>query len=159
MANHMKYVMLKKIKIPSMSTKGFSLVEVVLALSILVFCLVSLLGLIPMGLQSFRSAMTLTVESQIAQGLSGDLQLTDFKNLKTLLQNGREYYYDDQGMALDENGPQAIYTATVSLRKLESPAALTENDILCVQIIIANKTTPERKNDHYYSVIVANNNR
>jgi uncharacterized protein (TIGR02598 family) len=138
-------------------SKGFSLVEVVLALGILVFCLVALLGLIPMGLQSFRSAMTLTVESQIAQSLSGDIQLTDFGNLQTMLNPAAKYYFDDQGMVVDAASAAVIYTATVSLEELDLPADLPSDVIRNVRIEIVNKTTPDKVND--YSVIVVNNNR
>ncbi|MDR0534466.1 MAG: Verru_Chthon cassette protein B [Verrucomicrobiales bacterium] len=137
-------------------SNGFSLVEVVLALGILVFCLVALLGLLPMGIQSFRSAMSMTVESQIAQSLSSDLQLTDFSNLRA-----GTYYFDDQGMLLSDapNAADArvIYTATVTLQDLDSPADLPSTAVVNAMIEIVNKSTPNKKSD--YSVIVANNNR
>lgn len=137
--------------------QGFSLVEVVLAMGILVFCLVALLGLIPMGLQSFRSAMTMTVEAQIAQSVSSDIQLTDFSNLQTMLNPAAKYYFDDQGMAVDASSSNLIYTATVTLENLDSPANLPDDVIRNVRIEITNKTAPNKKND--YSVIVVNNNR
>lgn len=139
------------------NSRGFSLVEVVLALGILVFCLVALLGLIPSGLQSFRAAMTLTVESQIAQSISGDLQLTDFTNLKTMLATDVERHYDDQGIEVESGSPLTVYTATISLNDLVSPANLPPEAIRNVQIRIVNKTTPTRES--MYSVIVVNNNR
>jgi uncharacterized protein (TIGR02598 family) len=139
-----------------LSNGGFSLVEVVLSLGVLVFCLVALLGLMPMGIQSFRSAMSMTVEAQIAQSLSSDLQLTDFSNLEEAT-----YYFDDQGLWL--NGATAAeesrirYTATVTLRTLESPANLPATAAKNALIGIVNKTTPDRRRD--YSVVVVNNNR
>ena len=60
---------------------GFSLVEVALAVGIAGFALVSLLGLLPVGLHTFRSAMDTSVCAQIAQRVFNDAQQADFSVL------------------------------------------------------------------------------
>ncbi|MEP6669935.1 MAG: Verru_Chthon cassette protein B, partial [Chthoniobacter sp.] len=60
---------------------GFSLVEVVLAVGVISFAFVAIMGLIPAGLQQFRQAMDNSVCSQIAQRIIQDAQLTDFDTL------------------------------------------------------------------------------
>jgi uncharacterized protein (TIGR02598 family) len=57
---------------------GFSLVEVVLAVGVVSFAFVAILGLIPAGLSQFRQAVDTSVCSQIAQRVIMDAQQTEF---------------------------------------------------------------------------------
>src|SRR5687768_10397671 len=61
--------------------RGFSLVEVVLAVGVVAFAFVAILGLIPAGLTQFRQAMDTSVCAQIAQRVIMDAQQTDFETL------------------------------------------------------------------------------
>ncbi|MEI9895870.1 MAG: Verru_Chthon cassette protein B [Chthoniobacter sp.] len=60
---------------------GFSLVEVVLAVGVISFAFVAIMGLIPAGLQQFRQAIDNSVCAQIAQRIIQDAQLSDFATL------------------------------------------------------------------------------
>ena len=60
---------------------GFSLVEVVLAVGVISFAFVAIMGLIPAGLTQFRQAMDTSVGSQIAQRVIFDAEQTDFDTL------------------------------------------------------------------------------
>jgi len=60
------------------STAGFSLVEVVLAVGVVAFAFVAILGLLPAGMTQFRQAIDTTVCAQIAQRVIGDAQQTNF---------------------------------------------------------------------------------
>jgi uncharacterized protein (TIGR02598 family) len=57
---------------------GFSLVEVVLAVGVIAFAFVAILGLLPAGLTQFRQAMDNSIASQIAQRVIMDAQQSDF---------------------------------------------------------------------------------
>jgi len=57
---------------------GFSLVEVVLAVGVISFAFVAILGLLPAGLTQFRQAMDNSVASQIAQRIILEAQQSDF---------------------------------------------------------------------------------
>jgi type II secretory pathway pseudopilin PulG len=67
--------------------QAFSLVEVVLAIGVVSFAFVAILGLLPAGMTQFRQAVDTTVCAQIAQRVIGDAQqmdfdvLTDWQNL------------------------------------------------------------------------------
>jgi uncharacterized protein (TIGR02598 family) len=61
--------------------KGFSLVEVVLAVGVVSFAFVAILGLLPAGLAQFRQAVDTSVCSQIAQRVIMDAQQTEFNAL------------------------------------------------------------------------------
>ena len=58
--------------------RGFSLVEVVIAVGVVSFAFVAILGLIPAGMSQFRQAMDTSASAQIAQRVIGDAQQTDF---------------------------------------------------------------------------------
>jgi Tfp pilus assembly protein PilV len=55
---------------------GFSLVEVTLALGVAAFCMVTLLGLLPVGLNSNQAAIEQTVAAGIAGSIASDLRAT-----------------------------------------------------------------------------------
>ncbi|HWL50921.1 MAG TPA: hypothetical protein VNQ90_00695 [Chthoniobacteraceae bacterium] len=54
--------------------RGFSLVEVTLALGIASFCLIAILGLIPVGLNSTQTAMEQTQATNIISNIIADMK-------------------------------------------------------------------------------------
>jgi Tfp pilus assembly protein PilV len=58
---------------------AFSLVEVVLALGVVSFAIVAILGLIPLGLQTSHSSQDETRAAQIAQGIFASLEAEAIK--------------------------------------------------------------------------------
>src|SRR5947207_4035315 len=62
-------------------SQAFSLIEVVLAVGVVAFAFVAILGLIPAGMSQFRQAIDTSVCSQIAQRVINDSQETDFTTL------------------------------------------------------------------------------
>ncbi len=57
---------------------GFSLIEVALAIAVVAFAFVALLGLLPAGLTTFRRALDISICTQIAQRIVSDAQGADF---------------------------------------------------------------------------------
>ncbi len=55
---------------------GFSLIEVALALSVATFCLIIILGLLPVGLNSNQTSIRQTVAASLARGILSDLRAT-----------------------------------------------------------------------------------
>jgi len=92
---------------------GFSLVEVVLALGLASFALVSMVGLLSVGFRGARDSINMTVISDIADGVAGEAQLTAWTNLTTNYGNST-WYYDDLGKKLS-NKVQAAYEVRTSL--------------------------------------------
>lgn len=92
-------------KRPSFSSRipfapsGFSLVEVIMAIGIVSFSVLAVLGLMPVGLSTLREATDSTVESQIVQRMASESWLTSFSALQTNY-NDRTFYYDDAGRYL-----------------------------------------------------------
>jgi len=97
-------------RIHSLCLQAFSLVETTLAIGIVAFGLVGILGLLPSGLATFRQAMDTSTSSHIVQQVVTDLQQGSFTNLS---QQQSLRYFDEQGNALtapvSADGRHAIY--------------------------------------------------
>ena len=112
---------------------GFTLVETALALGIVAFALVPLLGLMPIGLQMSHNASDLTLSAQIAQRLAGMIQQAGYSNFNPSdpsFATGPAnvyYYFDAEGQPLKSTGGSApastIYTASIFLPSTVDPAA------------------------------------
>ena len=147
---------------------GFSLVEVAMALAIMGFACISLIGMIPIGITSFHQAMGNTVESEIVQNLSNDILLADANGLGQY--TTQSFYYDSMGVPLTTSA-NAVYTATITLAPVSSansPTSLVYNNGVTTSTAGANTSafnltiTIQCVNNplqpHKYSVIVSNNN-
>ena len=64
--------------------RGFSLVEVALAIAVLAVALVGLLALMPSGVGNFRKAMDTSITAQIAQRILHDAEQSEFDALVDL---------------------------------------------------------------------------
>lgn len=106
--------------------RGFSLVEVTIAMGITAIAMVSIMGMLPRGMQTMQRANDKAIEARIHQQILGELQLTPWESAtrggsspidgyhKTVR------YYDDQGIELLESqkgGREHVYTARVNLPK------------------------------------------
>jgi type II secretory pathway pseudopilin PulG len=65
------------------SRSAFSLIEVTLAIAIVAFGFIAVFGLIPVGLNTFRNAKTVSVSNQIAQRLITEYEQADWTTLIT----------------------------------------------------------------------------
>jgi len=90
----------------STTVSGFSLIEVALAIGVVAFAFVALLGMLPFGLSNLRKAMDVSIAAQIEQRVVSDVQETDFDTLLAskveTSPDGQFYllatrYFDDQG--------------------------------------------------------------
>ena len=91
---------------------GFSLVEVVIAIGTLSFAMVPLVGMLPIGLNTFRDSINRSVSTQIAQRIMNEAQQTGFKNLTSLQVNR---YFTDEGDETTETSPNRIYVARTDI--------------------------------------------
>ncbi len=113
-------------------TAGFSLVEVVLAIGIVSFAFVALLGLLPAGLSTFRTAIDTSNEARILQSITGKAQLTDFSKLPELDYTSQKeiFYYDEEGSQTDTSvseipdlKSQRLYEAKIFVKKASEKKA------------------------------------
>lgn len=108
---------------------GFSLVEVVLALGVCSFAMMAMMGMIPIGLSTFREAMNTTAQSQIFEGIAGDLLRSDRDHLTA---EPTFFYYNEQGISRNSReAPDVAYTAKVYSPE---PLATLPGDKICIEI-------------------------
>ncbi|MEI8107461.1 MAG: Verru_Chthon cassette protein B [Verrucomicrobiota bacterium] len=93
-------------------TRGFSLVEIVLAIGVVAFAFLAIFSLLPVGLGIFREAMDTSVSAQIVQRVVSDATETDFDQLIGNPVKGNYYampvrYFDDQGTEVKVGNPTA----------------------------------------------------
>lgn len=96
----------------SPGTRGFSLVEVTIALGITAFAAMVLLAMMCSGMNSSRESADRTVSAQIAQQMIGMVQQTNWSEVPSLAQ---EYFYFDEAGQLVK-GPDdfaAVFAACV----------------------------------------------
>jgi len=103
--------------------QGFSLVEVVLALGVVAFAFVAILGLIPAGMGTFRQAINISVCSQIGQKVIGDAFQADYDTLLTPLGQSQDTvstfvmnyrFFDEEGNEIFPSPRPTSYTQNVA---------------------------------------------
>ena len=113
----MKSEIYQKAKTIKILEKGFTLVETVLALGIVATVMVTLMALLPTGMDIMKEAGTNTVGARIANQLVSEIQLSDYEKIQQW--NGKEYYFDDMGTQLIKNDEESkfrrIYTARIEV--------------------------------------------
>jgi uncharacterized protein (TIGR02598 family) len=102
---------------------AFSLVEVVMALGIAAFCLVALLGLMPVGLKTVRDARGDSLRAEILKSMGNIAQQTDYSLLGNLA--GKKYYFDINGLVVNSTSADAIYEAALSTGTVNVPSSST----------------------------------
>jgi uncharacterized protein (TIGR02598 family) len=135
---------------------GFSLVEVTLAVAIASLAIITLLGLMPQGLEMSRKTGILTINSNIVEQIIRDLENTQFSLLPTqgtgassgggnmVPEKGRRYF-KDQGQEVDASSKEITFVAEVDFTQ---PASLPQTEAVQpylrrVVIRIANTSNPE----------------
>lgn len=103
------------------SVRAFTIIETTMAIGIMAFALIGILGLMPAGLTTFQKAMDTSMSSHIVQQVVTDLQQGNFT---TLQQQQPIQYFDDQGNRLTSatgNGTEALYYVNTVV---QTPASL-----------------------------------
>ena len=134
---------------------GFSLVEVTIALGLISFALISILGLIPTGLSTLRQSMNQTVEAQIVRTIGAQAVLTSYTNLAM---SGA--YFDDEGLPVAA-ASGACYIVNVTKANSVFPGSTNANalasSLTALNIQIVAKPNPAAAGKtNLYTLLVAN---
>lgn len=115
------------VKIKKRVSRAFSLVEVTIAMAIAALGIVSILGLLPQGMDTMVAAGDEAIQARIHQQLLNEIQMTPYKVGSTSSPidefDGLELYYDDQGEEISDDrvageikgSREHIYSARVTL--------------------------------------------
>lgn len=123
------------------SSGGFSLVEVALAVAIAALAIITLLGLLPQGLEMSRKTSQLTSSSHILEQIIRNYENIQFLSLPA---NKATKYYTDQGMEVTSSSNEISYVVEIDLRqKATLPQTETDEPFLRRLIIkIATTSNP-----------------
>jgi uncharacterized protein (TIGR02598 family) len=125
--------------------RAFTLVEVVLAMGVVSFAMISMLGLLTAGLVTFHDAINATTEAEITQQLANQLELANYSSITN--SGVSNYYFTMEG--IPTNAASAVYLATVSApAKLTVPggSATYPTNTLTFVISIWSKSSPQVTN-------------
>lgn len=136
-------------RLPFASQFGFSLVEVVLAVGIMGLGVVTILGLLPHGLEMSRRTANEQAQTRIVDQIVGELQAADWATMGGLIGSGsgqQVYQFDDQGLRTT----QSQYTTYVARVKLAE-----QNEVTNGTIMPSNKASTRNLNLRRVSIDVA----
>lgn len=114
MKAHATYCQRTSPKLPCRrATGGFSLVEVVIAVAITALGVVTLLGLLPHGLELSRKTANELATTRIIQQLIGEVQSTDWTEMDAIGSGGNRLF-DDQGIEITSGNDASTRTSYVA---------------------------------------------
>ena len=96
------------------SVRGFSLIEVTIALGIVAFAMVPIIGLVSTGMKSLRDSMDETVRGEIVRKVSGEALRIPYTRLLEEFQN-KTFYFNDEGIQQTSSNASTIFVATTAL--------------------------------------------
>lgn len=97
--------------------RGFSLVEIALAIGIVAFAMIGLLAMMPAGLKAADEAAAQTAQAHIITTISSDLSMLPFGEIDGYVSQTR--YYDLQGRPVPEG--EAVFVVTLAKRAPSYP--------------------------------------
>lgn len=97
----------------SSSAKAFSLIEVTLAIGVVSFAVVSILGTLSVGLTTIKDAKKDVTHAQIISQISSSVYQSPFDQLEAFASNG-PFFFDQAGRQLDSSN-NALYRATLAV--------------------------------------------
>ncbi len=145
------------------ASRGFSLIEVAIALGFLSCALLMVAGLFPVGLSTLKAAMDETTESQIVQRISMNASLSNFHDLSSHFQGG-VFYFDQEGEEFisSKHPTEKIYRVetryTAPLLTPFSSADLSES-LARIEIKISRNYSTAKTAGKTYFIYVATNGR
>ncbi len=96
--------------------RGFTLIEVTIALGICATVMIALLGLLPLSLDQMRESRNLTTMARISEDIINDIQLMEWEDREKL--DGEKREYDDQGTRVQDiagDFNRRVYSAEIEV--------------------------------------------
>lgn len=141
--------------------RGFSLVEVTIALGLISFAVLSMMGLMASGLTSVRYSMDKTVEAQILRSIGARSVVANFSDLAV----ATPLMFDEQGQPTDSANLARFYV-TVALSNpifpgsTNVPVAGWTTVAQTLRVEIVSKPTPSAAGTtNFHSLVIANSGK
>jgi len=99
----------------SITRKGFSLIETVIALGIMGLAVTALLGLLPHGMEMSKKAANAGAQSRIIDFVRAELshfKLSALQSVRTAVR----YQFDEEGMSIDQNDNASLVSYAVEVQ-------------------------------------------
>lgn len=100
---------------PSRGRRAFSLVEVALALGVVSFAVLSMLGVVTVGLTTVKDATEQTMHAQIVKHVGSTVLQTPFDQIKSFAEES-PFYFDQAGREVS-NAAASIYQVELKFKE------------------------------------------
>ena len=94
---------------------GFSLAEVLIAIAIISFALLALIGVLPEGLRSLQNAQRQEAEARIVQHVAAHFQLKPWDEIAAMAADAMDLDFDGNGAPVTPSSNDTIYRARAEL--------------------------------------------
>jgi len=113
-------------KLPFHRSAGLSLIEVTIAIGIAAFCLVALIGLLPLGIQTNQGSISQTAAASALSSVAADLRATPKTSLTSpqydiTFGTTKVLYLNGDGRSVDPRDPSATPRYRVTIAFPSSP--------------------------------------
>lgn len=102
---------------PAGTTAGFSLAETAIAVGIAASVIITLVGMIPISLESLRQSSNTAAEARIVQAIAADYRMREWSEVLQQQSSGgtRDYTFDGQGTRVESGDASGIFTVRVTV--------------------------------------------
>jgi len=134
------------------SPRGFSIIEVTLALGIFAFAMIPIIGLVSSGMKSLRGSMDDAVRGEIVRKVVAEAGRVPYTNLSSF--DGTNFYFDDEGVQQASSNAQTIFVASNSVA---NPPDLVTSDTNIAQLLrVTVRHFADTNNKTVYSQLILN---
>lgn len=124
---------------PFSRKRGFSLIEVAMAIGIFSFCLISIMGLIPVALQTSRNSFDKSVEVRLVQSVKARLINQPYSTLPS----GETFNFDSEGISTDAAADIHYSVTYVKVDSTVLPGSQSSEKLSTALLTISNVITSE----------------
>jgi len=120
------------------SSAGFSLVEVALAVAIAALAIITLLGLLPQGLEMARKTSVITNNSSILEQIIRNLENMQWSDIEKLRASPNSKYYTDEGLEVGSDSKEISYVAQIIVKPTSDTSlpAADQNQQYLARVVI-----------------------
>jgi uncharacterized protein (TIGR02598 family) len=134
--------------------RGFSLIEVTIALGVFAFAMIPIIGLVSSGMKSLRGSMDDGVRGEIVRKVVAEAGRVPYTNLSSF--NGTNFYFDDEGVQQASSNAQTIFVASNSIYAATPPSLITADTNIAQLLRVTVRHFADTNNKTVYSQLILN---